>query len=500
MPRLFNDPYFVVNSRSDFDKLLALSQGSTFAKHKIVIHAIHLTNADLQNLVNQLERNRRATLLLSGLYISDNEELSALPDLSAFKIKELHITRCGFTEAPNVDELTELESLQIQSCNVPKPPNLSRNKKLKYLNLSGCPIEDRLPDLSANIELEELHLAYCQSTIATSVDACVKLIFYNVQCNKIKIACSFANNPRLKRLMFNDNSLSNAPDISECRELMTAMLEGNKIRRLGRLPASLRYLDASTNALQETPDVRDCRLLKVLWLRGNCLISTPDLSNCRRLEFISFTGNPLSLTSKIYLMRHKPKRSGADFPFDQPWPSQDAGRINTAMNDFEFLAALYKRLPAEVSASLLLSNDVENYIQQSFYSLAHILRDSANFQNLEMAIVGKIFKYCLVTPESWMKHNVRLLRRAFGNNERAQRLIDKYVALHEARDKKTYEEHIKQRASNAVVSALVQFKRHKDAEKAALSTLEAQTAQVNDGSMAEDDRYNKITASKCVIA
>ncbi len=234
-----------------------------------------------------------------------NNRLESIPE---------QIGKCQNLRTLNLSN-NRLESIpeEIQECRSLKDLNLSRNRigsfprqigrcrNLRTLNLSNNRLESVPKEIGTLEKLTNLNLSNNRlDSVSKEIGKCQNLIDLNLSDNQLQsIPKEIGKCEKLEKLYISHNWLGSIPEqIGECPHLRILYLPNNQLdsvpEQIGKLK-SLQVLKLSNNWIDALPkEIGQCSDLRVLQLEGNVLESIPEeIGQCRYLRILHLSNNSI---------------------------------------------------------------------------------------------------------------------------------------------------------------------------------------------------------------
>ena len=263
-----------------------------------------LNDSNIQEYIDSLDTS------IELLYISNQPELTFMPDLSRFNLKGLQIHSNGFKKLSDLSYLVELEHLLLNHNQLTSLPPLPENmKNLRIFNnqLTELVLPSKLESLSCGFnpiktikELSSnLESFSCENCLLEELPDLPDTIgMLHIGHNKIKRL------PKLPSQLYffecNHCELEELPELPP--KITHIYCHDNKLKSLPKLNDPLGHLCCQNNELTELPDLNDS--LHTLFCGNNQLrvipklghnLKNPHMNGVGELDYprIDFKGNPL---------------------------------------------------------------------------------------------------------------------------------------------------------------------------------------------------------------
>lgn len=179
---------------------------------------------------------------------------------------------------PLIENLTKLEVLELQENKITSlPGNIEHLGRLRNLDLSNNRLTNvpfrKLKECPLS-ELNLSHNAIKGTLIEAGVGELKSLQIFDIKCNRISaLSEDSLSMPVLKNLLASNNELSSLPAMNEWTELLTLIVEHNRLEELPKGLTSLprlRVLDLTSNDISSLdPTLGTMESLEILKLAGN---------------------------------------------------------------------------------------------------------------------------------------------------------------------------------------------------------------------------------------
>ena len=201
--------------------------------------------------------------------LADGDRAADIPDPAMRTVFERALNKRSGSPI-GVDEIGYITELDARGSRIEDLAGLEHATDLEYLDLGGSAVADLAPLES----LSALRLLYLDGNEVSDIAALAEL--------------------PLVALSLSDTKVDNFNALSNMDSLYWLALDGNAIRDLPPLPASIQYLYLTNNAISDIGVLANLRLLREVRLSGNSIRSLAPLAGLSWLEHVFLNDNQIS--------------------------------------------------------------------------------------------------------------------------------------------------------------------------------------------------------------